>query len=167
MNAAEEHTVGPPHKEANHKFPPERPWSSYTGSVVLGEETCVRQKHSRWLLVTKSQLEEVCDDYEKFFKTYSNLRTRMDAILETGDYCFAAMQINGTGAKHMEIVFGMGENFEQSTQNLQERSRRRFDESGTPNTMKGQLRFRVGSDDLAALCSATAAAGRVACLDMV
>lgn len=140
-------------KSANHKFPANSPWSSYTGSVVLGEERCIRRKHSRWLLVTKSQLEEVCDDHEKFFNTYRHLKTRVDAILETGEYCFAAMQINGNSSKNMEIVFGMGENFLQSAQSLRERSRRRYDETGARNTMKAQLRFNVGSEDVAALYS--------------
>jgi hypothetical protein len=144
-----------PLNDTNYEFPPNSRWSSYNGSVVLGEESYIRRTHSRWLLVTKSQLLEVCDDQKQFFETYSNLKTRMTEILDLGENCFVAMQINGNSDENMEVVFSIGEDFVHSARNLYERSLRRSDENSAPNTMKAQLRFIVGSEELAALYSTT------------
>jgi hypothetical protein len=146
-------------KNNEKKQRPSTRWSSYHGSVVLGETDKIRESHSRWLLLSKTQLNEICDesdkDNKKFFKTYDSLHRRMTSVLEAGEKCFAAMQINGNSEKNMEIVFSTGEDFVHSAKNLRERSIRRLDNANTSRIRRAHLQYLVGADELAALCSMT------------
>ncbi|KAE8447571.1 hypothetical protein EG329_010701 [Mollisiaceae sp. DMI_Dod_QoI] len=145
-----------PHaKVTNSASQSSKSWSRCNDSVVLGETSRIRRRHSRWLLLTRSQVKEISVDQKKFFKTYENLLKRMNSILENGENCYAAMQINGNSDTHMEIVFSTGEDFVKSAKILENRSRRPYDKSATQNTMTAQLQFQVGSENLAGLFSLT------------